>query len=430
MGRAFLGGAARLASTVAIFWCFHASGCGSDPDKKAGSKPYAAADGGAAGSDAVSVAGESPGNGGVGGETPVAVGGDNSAGVAGASGDTGMNHCPESTAAPVVHEGETLTEDTTWSGVHVVGNNVQVHGLLTIEPCTVVKFMPGDRLYVTQEGAVHAIGEPDRPITFTSDRRTPAAGDWSSIVVWYDASNDSTFQHVIVEYAKTGITIDAGATADLSDVVVRHSSDVAVQIGAGAVLPRFDQVSVEDAESCLEIGADEVRQIGSFSCVGAVDPTIGISSGESVTQAATWKNLGSPYKIFGVNVQFNAIVELDPGVEIQFNPGLDLFVTDGGALRALGTKDQHVIFRSSKPAPAAGDWGYLRFDGSGSANSLLRWTDVRDADEALYLFGNGKVAVENVDFSGNTCGVYINFSGGTVTEVAGSTNDLGAVCPP
>ena len=99
----------------------------------------------------------------------------------------------------------------------------------------------------------------------------------------------------------------------------------------------------------------------------------------------------------------------------------------GGALRALGTKEQHVVFRSSKPVPSGSDWQGLHFSSDGSANSLLRWTDVRDANPAVFL-SHYVLPVENVDFSKSACGLEI-YQTGSLSPVLGSTNDVGATCP-
>jgi len=87
---------------------------------------------------------------------------------------------------------------------------------LIIEPGTVVKFEPGHSLWV--EGTLIANGTTAQPITFTSNKTTPAAGDWEEIHfsnnstdAAIDANNNyvsgSILSHVVVEYGK-GVLIE------------------------------------------------------------------------------------------------------------------------------------------------------------------------------------------------------------------------------
>jgi hypothetical protein len=80
--------------------------------------------------------------------------------------------------------------------------------VLTIEPGVTIQFPPGGTLNIdpatattAAHGALIAIGTADRPIVFTSDRPTPAAGDWLGIGFSGAVDPATALQHVRVEFA-------------------------------------------------------------------------------------------------------------------------------------------------------------------------------------------------------------------------------------
>jgi hypothetical protein len=79
---------------------------------------------------------------------------------------------------------------------------------LTIEPGTTIAMYPGtafDVEFVSSEepasGAVIAEGTAAEPIVFTSQRATPAAGDWQGLQFGGVASAENSFRHVRIEYS-------------------------------------------------------------------------------------------------------------------------------------------------------------------------------------------------------------------------------------
>ena len=112
---------------------------------------------------------------------------------------------------PLIVEG-TLTEDTTWSGLVHVHDNVFIpeNITLTILPGTWVEFRHyrGYRedtsvSLTVAGGTLIAIGSPDAQIWFTSDAEDPINGDWGGISC--AQTNDTIFKYVIVEFSIIGI---------------------------------------------------------------------------------------------------------------------------------------------------------------------------------------------------------------------------------
>jgi len=133
-----------------------------------------------------------------------------------------------------------IDSDTTWSPSEcdpyvVIGNlNVQSGVTLTIEPGTTVKFESSKVLAV--QGTLVARGTPMSPITFTSNRTSPARGDWGYIH-FADLSTDATFdeegnytggciiQYAVIEYAGgAGVSNNGALRIETSAPFIDHNT--------------------------------------------------------------------------------------------------------------------------------------------------------------------------------------------------------------
>jgi|GEM_PF-4360070 len=79
---------------------------------------------------------------------------------------------------------------------------------LIIQPGVIVKFKSGAQLSVNDTEKLFALGTSDEKIIFTSAEEEPQAGDWTSIWI-LDSENNVKLRHCIIEYARTGISINS-----------------------------------------------------------------------------------------------------------------------------------------------------------------------------------------------------------------------------
>ena len=144
----------------------------------------------------------------------------------------------------LAYDSGTITVDTVWSttdtSIVILGTvYVGTGKLLTIQPGVVVKFDPGQILYV--DGALHVSGIAGSPVTFTSIRDDAIGGDtngnggattpnwdnWQGIE-FRTASNDSasSIDHAVVRYAgwnfRAGITL-LDSSVSISNTTVTNS---------------------------------------------------------------------------------------------------------------------------------------------------------------------------------------------------------------
>lgn len=306
------------------------------------------------------------------------------------------------------HDGETLSKDASWQGEHVITGTLRIQAALDLAPCTLIRLTAGAAIRVDAGGALHAIGTSKRAITFTSAKNAKAAGDWTSIQVYADASNDSRFEQVIVEYGTdSALGIRDNASASFSSVLVRHVTGSAIAWWPGVKIAEFEHVAVEDASAyALSVYSNSVGLIGSTSSHGSGHDEILVWDND-VSQPAIWKNHGIPYHITDGNLSVLAHLELEAGATLKME-NYSLVVGKNGAIVSKGTANEPVTFTSAKTSPAAGDWGNLSFSADSSSDSLLENAIIEYAGEdAIRSYGGSTSGFANVTLR-HTKGVGVN----------------------
>jgi len=86
-----------------------------------------------------------------------------------------------------------------------------------------------------------------------------------------------------------------------------------------------------------------------------------------ITQSTTWTKTNSPYCVISSDLEIESDLFLEPGVVVIVDSGFKIIITNNGTItygqfNAEGSRDEPVIFTSSNPAPAAGDWGGIEFE--------------------------------------------------------------------
>jgi hypothetical protein len=134
-----------------------------------------------------------------------------------------------------------------------------------------------------------------------------------------------------------------------------------------------------------------------------------------VTNDATWRDFGVPYRMTDENleVRSSAALTLEPGVEIVLGAGLGIPVE--GELIAAGAEDNRITFRGEESN--AGYWQSIRVT---PGNSEFRHVDIRHAGDGQargsLVFesgGSGSRTFENVSIE-NGEGTCLFAEAGTV----------------
>lgn len=117
-----------------------------------------------------------------------------------------------------------------------------------------------------------------------------------------------------------------------------------------------------------------------------------------ITSNTTWTLANSPYVVTStVTVKSPAVLTIEAGVVVKFDPGTSLVAENGATLTAVGTSSDRIVFTSIKDdtvagdtnadgtatAPAAGDWADLSYPGWKTGSTAypsfgsLQYADVR-----------------------------------------------------
>lgn len=130
-----------------------------------------------------------------------------------------------------------ITQDTIWTLVDspfVVSNNITVYpnATLTIEPGVQVRF--GGLFNLTILGKLYANGT-EKPITFTSNKEPPTAGDWDGI--YFSGANTSTLISCSIAYAINGLFAENG-NVDIKNSDIRFCRDNGINMANANVTIR------------------------------------------------------------------------------------------------------------------------------------------------------------------------------------------------
>ena len=146
-----------------------------------------------------------------------------------------ISPAPVSSLAITVSGNISGTWDISGSPYVVTGDlSIAASDALTIQAGVEVRFAGSYRL--TVYGDILANGTSDAPITFTSHQTQPQPGDWRGIR-FYNSDDGDKLSHVRVEYAQTGIDIDAAsgtASPIIEYSVITNNSYDGISISADA----------------------------------------------------------------------------------------------------------------------------------------------------------------------------------------------------
>jgi CARDB/Periplasmic copper-binding protein (NosD)/Right handed beta helix region/Dockerin type I domain/Bacterial Ig-like domain len=208
---------------------------------------------------------------------------------------------------------------------------------------------------------------------------------------------------------ENGLYIASGINGGITGNTLAYNNSYPVRLGADGVGQFINENTINnlDAQSYLEVTTDTIER------------------------DALWKP-GPAYHVLG-NLTVKGTdgadgittLTIEPGVQVRFNRNTRLTVGaasgDPGALAAIGTAAEPVVFTSNQAAPAAGDWYYIDFENtSDDAASILDHCVVEYAgasQSALYL-NSAAPRIQNTSVRYSAyAGIYANGSSGSTASI-------------
>ena len=314
--------------------------------------------------------------------------------------------------------GGTVALSQTWPNLgipYAVNGDIFVESagtpaILTIPAGTALRFGSGRSFYVgsgggTASGALVTNGTASQKVTFVADAATPAAGHWYGVYLRANASPATSLTHTEIRHCGQGTfpcldVASAQAGITLNNVTVAQSAHTGVEIAGTSRLNAASTVlSVSDAAQPPIVAHPNVA--GALPAGGTFTNNarnVVQLTGGTLSVSQTWPNLGIPYAINGdvfIEGTGAPVLTLPAGTSLRFGASVSFYVgasagTATGALVALGTSSNRVVFTADATTPAAGHWFGIFFRTNASTGSSLDFTTVE--------FG-GRSGFPNIDFT-------------------------------
>lgn len=347
-------------------------------------------------------------------------------------------------AAKSIHEG-TIRQDEIWKAAdspHIIRGEVTVESeqgvTLKIEPGAKVHFEKGASLYVGYGslGYLKAEGTADKPIIFTSASSTPNKGDWKTIYLGNGAAA-SVMTHCQIQYggeASYAALAVSGKdnTPTVKNSIIEQSAGYGIELKYGASFKAFTGNTIKTSGSNpLHLGANEVGSLGAGNTFVENAKQAIYVVGDTVSQSATWRNFGIPYRLQGeTTVESDnepAVLRLEAGNTLEFGSGSTLYVgySHPGALYAVGEEGKPITFTGV--AKTNGSWGgiFLSTNAIAGVDNDPETTVIqhavieyaRSGSNAMLHIDSFKPLVKNVIFRNYASGVFGIKVGGNVSDV-------------
>ena len=334
----------------------------------------------------------------------------------------GLNSCDlfeEDESGVTIEVTDDITQSVVWKdgNVYVIDGTLTVEADLTIEAGAEVRFKQNATIEVAYYDNVYARiianGTADKPIRFTSNAPSPAAGDWQSIEL-YDGSDNSVFTHCIFEYGgsdqyKGAIHIYA-SSAKFDNCQFRNISNSAILLKENGFFTEFINNSFSTIEKhAIQIESNKVHTIGADNNFD-ISARYGIEIRNHMDIAGdyTWLAHNTPYIIsedIDMGADGNGInLTIAAGARFQFaaNTGFELAYYDDkyAKIIARGTLSNPIVFTSNNPSPQAGDYNGFKFY-DGTQQSVFEYCTIEYAGKSEY-YGAIYVSETNIKLSNCT----------------------------
>ncbi len=347
------------------------------------------------------------------------------------------------------------TLDTVGGAIYEVTGNVTVNSgvTLTIDPGVVLKF--NLNLGLTINGELQAVGTSIAPIYFTSIRddnspapggddtngdggvTVPTTGDWKWIQFNDTASDLSTLEECIIQYAGRSNTA-AIICNDASPSVINCELAAAYQ-GVrcnGASDPFLSNTGINamtDVPVAIELEADPVfdnlafesTADNGFDAIGLLGGTL---SGSNTLRVRGATLGASPISNFvyillsDVTIAPGGTLTIEPSIVIKPKAGVDIFVQGTLIMDGTATPGDEIIVTSFKDdnagtpndtnndgsttSPAKGDWSQIEFqDGSTGSVSFATIRFGGTTSEGIVRCVNTSPPLDNLTISDSTYGI-------------------------
>lgn len=288
---------------------------------------------------------------------------------------------------------------------------------LTIEEGVTISFET-DRYIWVDYGKLVVKGTAAAPVTFTSNNKSPAAGDWIGIGFEEKTMAGTSIDHAIFEY--TGSKNNGGVGAvelrnmrqggriSITNTTFRNGAQFGLVTDDNGTFAKFENNTFKDnAKGSVHAVAET---LGTFGKGNTFSQPIHIRESK-IEENCTWPPLDVP-----VFVDHHISIESDSAVptftiadKTVLKFAKDEYIQVGnGSSKAGALVAKNVTFTSASPAPSPGDWSGIfinpKSNGTDIENCTFEFFGSTDhgSHGALTLDNANAKDLTNVTIKGNT----------------------------
>jgi len=276
---------------------------------------------------------------------------------------------------------DNIVVDTTIAGCTTVTRNISVDtgANLTISPGATLIFQSGAGFNIRQDGSLTAQGTKAKPILLTDRDHTP--GSWSGIRYTFSNNSRNVLEYVTIEYggginAANIVMTGSESLAQrltIKNTTLANSGGYGLMLDSGSILTAFsNNVISGNAEGPVSLPANLVGMLDSASRYsGNTKDKLDVNSG-TISVEQTWPVIDVPYSLGTHSV--SAPLTVGAGSVFKFRAGGQFNITQSGALTAIGTEANNIVFTAEQQT--RGYWSGIKYTFSNNINNKLDYVIV------------------------------------------------------
>lgn len=301
-----------------------------------------------------------------------------------------------------------IDSNTTWPDLglpvdYIIDGMISIDGnaLLTIEPGVTIMFTgTNGGLWVHENAGLRMVGTADKPIIFEGPANNPNNGSWDRIVVESKRA-DNVWEYVQFlrggsdDYVWSGVIDLQGAKVSMKNCTIDGSLGYGIDMEYETRFTAFEGNTIkncaqypivsEDWVGLLDLTANNNFSSNGYNFIDARCRDI------RMEQHTTMKALPIPYYMEnGLWISGGYKLTIEPGTQMYFKSGENVYVEDVATLIADGTADKPIVFRGMEDETSY--WIGIKYHSTKEA-SVMNYCQILNCGEDDAYFHGGCICI-------------------------------------
>lgn len=317
--------------------------------------------------------------------------------------------------SPFVEHCESIEGNETWEeGLHIVGCDIEINGVLTIEPGATIYIE--EENYIKVNGKLLAEGTGAKPIIFTAANNSSDPGSWGYIQFSELASNESILNYCEIKYGgKTGSFSYPGwdyysdfgvvhleeCAISIKNTTIESANNYGISLSKNAKFVAFENNTFKNNTSHpLKVPPSAVESLGTTTVFeNEKSILVDVQQYFSPETDVMWYAQEVPYYVdysLDLTTDVDFTIEAGTIIEMDSNNAINsgYFEALKGRIIAIGTEANPIVFTSAKEEKNKGDWaGIIISDDSILEHCIIEYAGsdftASGYNRALQVKGNG-----------------------------------------